>query len=100
MLAHNVGFSQQNPTLEDVNKKNWPISRFFKRFSDGRTNSHRIFDHHKCLKWKSNHKKVKFSNNFGKNLWCTFTQNAERQKYKFLFLKVIKSWVASKYMYS
>ena len=40
---------------------------------------------------------VTFSNNFGKNLWCTFTQIMNEKKNKFLISKVIKSWVASKY---
>ena len=33
---------------------------------------------------------VKFSNNFGKNVWCTFAQNLNGKKYKFLIFKVIK----------
>ena len=41
---------------------------------DSRTNSHRTFDYHKCLKCKVTIKMVKLSINFGKNLWCTFTQ--------------------------
>ena len=40
-------------------------------------------------------KMVKLSNNFGKNLLCTFTQMLNEKK--FLILKVIKSRVASKY---
>ena len=40
---------------------------------------------------------VKLTNNFGKNLWFTFTQLLNEKIYKFLIFKVIKSWVASKY---
>ena len=40
---------------------------------------------------------VKSSNNFGKNLLCTFTQMLNKKKYKLLTFKVIKSKVASKY---
>ena len=41
---------------------------------------------------------VKFLNNFGKNLWCTYiNSNSEWKKYKFLIFKVIKSCVSSKY---
>ena len=41
-------------------------------------------------------KVVKLSHNFGKNLWCTFTQLLS-EKYKFLIFKVLKSCVASNY---
>ena len=40
---------------------------------------------------------VKFSNIFGKILWCTFTQILNEKKYKSLIFKVIKIWVPSKY---
>ena len=42
--------------------------------SDSRTNSHRTFDHHKCLKCKSRHKNDELIKLFGNNLWFTFTQ--------------------------
>ena len=64
------------PTLERAT--------LFKRsyYLNSRTNSHRTFDHHRCLKCKSRQKKVKLSNYFGKNLWCTFTQMLNEKKYK------------------
>ena len=39
---------------------------------------------------------MKLSNYFGKNLWCTFTENLNK-KCQFLIVKVIKSWIARKY---
>ena len=40
---------------------------------------------------------MKLSNNFGKNLWCTFAKLLDEKEKKFLISKVIQSWIASKY---
>ena len=60
---------------------------------DSRTNFHRTFDHHKCLKSKSRHKNGVISNYYRKNLWCTFIQKLNEKKLKFLIDKFFKSWV-------
>ena len=39
-----------------------------------RTNSHRTFDHHKCVKCKNSHKDGEIIRLFRQELWCTFTQ--------------------------
>ena len=64
---------------------------------ESRTNSHQTFDHHKCLKCKSNHKNDQNKKKIKLEFILYIYSNSEWKKYKFLNFKVIRSWVASKY---
>ena len=59
---------------------------------DSRTNFHRTFDHHKCLKSKSRHKNGVISNYYLKYLWSTikFTQMLNKKSLSFWFISFLK----------